>query len=73
MRKNYEVLKPHIPKGIFPFAETPGGESICFDYRSSTTQPKIVLVTVETFIYPISDNLTDFLNGLHDCPPDHRL
>jgi hypothetical protein len=61
----HEVLKPHVPKGIFPFAETPGGESICFDYRTGSTQPKIVLVTVETFIYPIANSLTDLLNKLH--------
>ena len=66
VRRIHEVLKPHIPEGIFPFAETPGGESICFDYRSNPAQPKIVLVTVETFIYPIADSLNDFLNKLHD-------
>ncbi len=66
VRRIHEVLKPHIPKGIFPFAETPGGESICFDYRANPVQPKIVLVTVETFIYPIADSLTDFLDKLHD-------
>lgn len=62
----YEVLKPHVPEGIFPFAETPGGESICFDYRDNPPQPKVVLVTVEMFIYPIADSLTDLLNKLHD-------
>lgn len=66
VRRIHEVLEPHLPKGIFPFAETPGGESICFDYRSGSAQPKVVLVTVETFIYPLADSLTDFLNKLHD-------
>jgi hypothetical protein len=59
-------LKPHVPNGIFPFAETSGGESICFDYRANPTQPRIVLVTVETFIYPLAESLTEFLNKLHD-------
>jgi cell wall assembly regulator SMI1 len=66
VKRIYEVLKPHIPEGIFPFAETPGGESICFDYRNGASEPKIVLVTVEMFIYPIVDSLTDLLNRLHD-------
>jgi hypothetical protein len=66
VKRIYEVLKPHIPKGIFPFAETPGGESICFDYRNGSLEPKIVLVTVEAFIYPIADSLTDLLNQLHE-------
>jgi hypothetical protein len=66
LKRIYEVLKPHIPKGILPFAETPGGESICFDYRSDPTQPKVVLVTVEAFIYPIAESLTDLLNKLHE-------
>jgi hypothetical protein len=66
VRRIHEVLKPHVPAGIFPFAETPGGESICFDYRSAPAEPKVVLVTVETFIYPIADSLTDLLNQLHD-------
>lgn len=66
VRRVHEVLKPYMPKGIFPFAETPGGESICFDYRANPAQPKIVLLTVETFIYPIADSLADFLNKLHD-------
>ena len=66
VRRIHEVLKPYVPAGIFPFAETPGGESICFDYRNGSSEPKIVLVTVEASIYPIANSLTDLLNNLHD-------
>ncbi|HVG63290.1 MAG TPA: SMI1/KNR4 family protein [Hyalangium sp.] len=66
VRRIHEVLKPYVPAGIFPFGETPGGESICFDYRNGSLEPKIVLVTVEAFIYPIADSLTDLLNQLHE-------
>ena len=66
VRRVYEVLKPHLPAGIFPFAKTPTGEFICFDYRARPQRPQIVFVTVEMFIYPIADSLTDLLNRLHD-------
>jgi cell wall assembly regulator SMI1 len=62
----YDILKPHLPAGIFPFAKTPSGEFVCFDYRTRPQQPQIVFVTVEMFIYPIADSLTDLLRKLHD-------
>lgn len=62
----YEVVQPHVPEGIYPFAETPGGEYLCFDYRGSPDQPKVVLVTVEMFIYPVANSFTEFLANLHD-------
>ncbi len=65
-RRTFEALKPHVPTGIYPFADTPGGQYICFDYRTAPVQPKIVLVTVETDIYPIADGFSEFLDKLHD-------
>ena len=65
VRRAYEVLKPLVPAGIFPFADTPGGEFICFDYRNHPLPPKIVLVTVQASIHSIADNLSAFLNSLH--------
>jgi hypothetical protein len=62
----YEVLKPLVPEGIFPFASTAGGEFLCFDYRNCSEQPQIVFITVETFIYPVADSLTSLLEQLHD-------
>ncbi|HVG63291.1 MAG TPA: SMI1/KNR4 family protein, partial [Hyalangium sp.] len=62
----YDLLKPHLPAGIFPFAKTPTGEFICFDYRARPQHPLIVFVTVEMFIHPIADSLTDLLQKLHD-------
>ncbi len=54
------------PREIFPFAGTPTGEHICFDYRARPSSPQIVFVTVEAFIYPVAESLTDFLNKLHN-------
>ncbi|MGZ3457052.1 MAG: SMI1/KNR4 family protein [Archangium sp.] len=62
----YKVVEPHVPKGIYPFAETPGGEYLCFDYRTSLDQPKVVFVTVEMFVYPVADSFTEFTALLHD-------
>jgi cell wall assembly regulator SMI1 len=66
VRSAYEAVKPHVPVGIYPFANTPGGEYLCFDYRKSSEQPKVTLVTVEMFIYPVADSFTDFMARLHD-------
>ncbi|WP_160174377.1 SMI1/KNR4 family protein [Archangium violaceum] len=65
-RRVFEALKPHVPTGIFPFADTPGGQYICFDYRNTPAQPTIVLVTVEMDIYPIANSFSEFLEMLHD-------
>lgn len=66
VERAYELLKPLVPAGLFPFATTAGGEFLCFDYRTSSDQPQIVFVTVETFIYPIAASLRNFLNQLHN-------
>lgn len=63
----YELIKPYVPSGIYPFGTTPGGEYLCFDYReSSTGQPGVVLVTIEMEIYPVADSFREFLEGLHE-------
>lgn len=63
----YEILEPHVPKGLYPFGRTPGGEYLCFDYRHSPDEPGIVLVTVETSLLPIASSFQAFLDGLHDA------
>lgn len=64
--RSYEIVKPYVPEGIYPFASTPGGEYLCFDYRGSPSQPKVVYVTVEMFVYPVANSFTELLAGLHD-------
>jgi hypothetical protein len=63
---SYRILKPHIPDRIYPFAMTPGCGHLCFDYRSSAGQPKIVLVTEEMYVYPVADSFAAFMDNLHD-------
>ncbi|WP_395843320.1 SMI1/KNR4 family protein [Archangium violaceum] len=62
----YDVLKPHVPSGIFPFGKTSGGEYLCFDYRAAPEHPKVVLVTVETTIKAVASSFADFMASLHD-------
>jgi hypothetical protein len=38
--KAHHLLQPHVPAGILPFALTPGGEYLCFDYRAQQQNPK---------------------------------
>ncbi|EIT87206.1 hypothetical protein A374_01459 [Fictibacillus macauensis ZFHKF-1] len=40
--KVYEDYQPSLPEKIFPFADDPAGNLICFDYSSSETNPFIV-------------------------------
>jgi hypothetical protein len=63
--KAHRVLEPHVPAGIFPFALTPGGEYLCFDYRDSPAQPRVVLVTAGMSILPVADSFMSFMNGLY--------
>jgi hypothetical protein len=66
IRDSYSILKPHIPSGIYPFAMTPGSEHLCFDYRASPEEPKIVLVTVDMNVHPVADSFNEFMAKLHD-------
>jgi hypothetical protein len=62
----HRLLEPHVPAGILPFALTPGGEYLCFDYRDSPHQPRVVLVTAGMSIHPVADDFTSFMDGLYN-------
>jgi hypothetical protein len=64
--KSYEVLKPHMPAGLYPFGQTSGGEHLCFDYRDSPPQPRVVLLTVEMNALPVASSFAEFLEGLYE-------
>jgi hypothetical protein len=66
IRDSYRILKQHIPARILPFAMTPGSEHLCFDYRDSSVEPSIVLVTVEMHVHPVADSFSEFLAQLHE-------
>ena len=66
IRDSYRILKQHIPARILPFALTPGSEHLCFDYRDSSVEPRIVLVTAEMYVHPIANSFSEFLAQLHE-------
>lgn len=62
----------NFPKGIYPFADDPGGNTICFDYRSNNDNPRIVFFEheletddKENFWF-ISQTFDDFINLFYD-------
>jgi hypothetical protein len=67
----HEVLRdwaPQLPKGLYPFATTSGGEHLFFDYRSSPTSPKVVHVSVEATLTPVADSFQALLENLEESP-----
>jgi hypothetical protein len=42
--RTYESTRHYVPPGVYPFAQTPGGELVCFDYRTTAEQPPIVFI-----------------------------
>lgn len=67
VQEAHAALAPYLPAGIHPFANTPGGEFICFDYRDSPEQPRVVHVSVELSITPVAESFLDFLEALYDA------
>lgn len=63
---SYDLIRPHVPSGIYPFGKTPGGEYLCFDYGGSVHQPRIVLVTVEMSVLSVANSFQELLEALHD-------
>ncbi|KFA88467.1 hypothetical protein Q664_41360 [Archangium violaceum Cb vi76] len=66
IQDSYDLIRSHVPSGIYPFGKTPGGEYLCFDYRGAAHQPQIVLVTVEMSVLPVANSFQELLEGLHD-------
>jgi hypothetical protein len=66
IQDSYNLIRSHVPSGIYPFGKTPGGEYLCFDYRDSAHPPRIVLVTVEMTLHPVANSFQALLEGLHD-------
>jgi len=70
MSDTYELIKDHVPQGIYPFAGTGAGDFICFDYRSNPDAPKVVFYFTEEAgeqaIHLVANSFTEFLSKLHD-------
>jgi cell wall assembly regulator SMI1 len=67
-RSTYEALGKHMPRGIYPFAMTPSGDYVCFDYRASSRPPSIVFFSGQSGEEPIlalASSFSEFLAKLH--------
>jgi len=64
--RTYESTRHYVPSRVYPFAQTPAGELVCFDYRVAAEQPSIIFITVEGDIHLVAGSFTDFLSKLHD-------
>ncbi|HSP79832.1 MAG TPA: SMI1/KNR4 family protein [Myxococcaceae bacterium] len=62
----HEQFKSFLPEGVYPFATTPGGEYLCFDYRDAAGEPRIVFMTVEARLLPVADDFARLLQTLYD-------
>ena len=64
----YEDVQDRLVKGVYPFADDPFGNLICFDYRNNTGIPTVVFwdheisqENREKAIIPICDTFTELL------------
>jgi hypothetical protein len=66
VQEMFNLLRPHVPAGIYPFGTTPGSEHLCFDYRNSPERPEVVLVTMELQIIPVARSFQELLESLKE-------
>jgi len=66
-------LSDQLPSGIVPFADEPGGDFICFDYRSGAT-PSVVYWMHERSgdeaVVTLAPTFSAFLDELRAMTPD---
>ncbi|MCK8827923.1 SMI1/KNR4 family protein [Natroniella acetigena] len=65
----YNDVKDRLPEKIYPFADDPFGNLICFDYRENLENPKIVFwehEQLEGDISYICDSFSELLSKLYD-------
>lgn len=62
----YNRIKKALPKDVFPIADDPAGNFICFDFRQDPNNPKVVFWDHEwDKVVPICDTFTELLNKLY--------
>jgi len=71
---DYNAIRDRLPEGVYPFAEDPFGNFICFDYRKDKENPSIVFWDHEKpdhkNIFPVCNSFTDLLNKLYEYEDD---
>ncbi|WP_152847294.1 SMI1/KNR4 family protein [Bacillus paralicheniformis] len=74
----YDSIKDRLVKNVIPFANDPGGNFYCFDYRNSS-EPKIVFwdheeayTNPEKALIYVCENFTELINGLRPLKEDEE-
>ncbi|HFK1459198.1 SMI1/KNR4 family protein [Bacillus pretiosus] len=73
--QNYEDIKEELIDNVYPFANDPFGNFLCFDYRNNPASPTIVFwdheeEEIEKAIYPVCSTFTELLDSLRDFEDD---
>lgn len=69
----YNAIRDRLVDDVYPFADDPFGNAICFDYRMGKDKPpkivfwdhEIAFIDPEKSIFPICNNFTEFLEKLY--------
>lgn len=70
--KVYDILKDRLPDRVIPFANDPGGNYICFDYRNKFNPTvvywdhELAFLKKENFIVFICDTFQELLDKLYE-------
>jgi cell wall assembly regulator SMI1 len=66
-------LSEQLPPGVVPIANDPGGDYVCFDYRSGATPTVVYWMHEESgdeAIVPLAPTFSAFLDRLRSASPD---
>ncbi|MDW4511787.1 SMI1/KNR4 family protein [Priestia megaterium] len=68
-----ENIKDRLVDGVYPFADTPGGDYLCFDYRTNEANPCIVYwdhelahEDPEKGLFFVANTFTELLSKLYN-------
>jgi SMI1-KNR4 cell-wall len=67
--ETWRDLEDLLPERVVPFAPDPGGNYLCFDYRESATNPRVVFWAHDVPnapLQPVAANFTELLDKLAD-------
>jgi SMI1 / KNR4 family (SUKH-1) len=62
-------LRDLLPERVIPFAPDPGGNYLCFDFRESETDPRVVFWAhdiVDAPLQPVAESFSELLDTLSD-------
>lgn len=75
--ERYEGMKDALPPGVYPFADDPFGNHLCFDYRGRPEGEPVVVFwdhegmepgRPEAALHYVCGSFTELLDSLYECP-----